>query len=463
VSAYLAERDIEQVSGRLWTEPELRRICDLALHGTNGDQAEALVLAGTSELTRFANNVIHQNVASRDAVLQVRVVVGKRVGMTTTHDLGEDGLARAARDASEVARIVPENPQFGGLPAARPISPAPSAYVEATASATPMDRATRVHGLLRRAKERGFTAAGYLSSSASEIAVANSEGVWAYAPSTLAAIETVVIGGAGSAWAERNSTDLGRVDVDAVAHEAIEKCAAAQGPRDLAPGTYEVVLEPYAVADIAQFLGGSLTGQAIEEGRSFVTGKLGQKITGDVTFVDDPFDPASIAIPFDFEGQPSQKVPLIEGGVARAVVYDSQTAFRTGQANTGHAMPPNPFASSSPMHLRIEPGTKTREELIHGVERGVLVTRFHYTRWVHQLRTIVTGMTRDGTFLIEKGEIAHPVKNFRFTQSYHEALGATLGIGKDLHLFAAGEFSFGARRVPALRLGAFTFTGATQY
>lgn len=453
------------MSGRLWTEPEIRRICELALRGTNGDQAEALVIASTNELTRFANNVIHQNVASRDAVLQIRVVVGKRVGMTTTHDLGEDGIARAARDASEVARIVPENPQFAGLPEARPIPPAPSAYVEATTTATPMDRATRVHRLLRRAKERGFTAAGYLSTSSTETAIASSEGVWAYSPTTLAAIETVVTGDAGSAWAERNATDLGAVDVDEVAREAIEKCAAAQAPRDLASGTYEVVLEPYAANDIAAFLASVLTGQSVEEGRSFVGGKLGQKVTGEVTLVDDPYDPASLPQPFDYEGQPAQKVTLIERGVAKAVVYDSQTAFRTGQANTGHAVPPNAFYSALPLHLRIEPGTKTRDELIREVDRGVLVTRFHYTRWVHQLRTIVTGMTRDGTFLIEKGEIAHPVKNFRFTQSYHDALGATLGIGRDLHLFAADQFVVGgtARRIPALRLGAFTFTGATQY
>lgn len=451
------------MSAELWTEAELRRICDRALRECDGDQAEALVLASTNELTRFANNVIHQNVASREAALQIRVVVGKRVGMVTTNDLGEDGIARAAKGASEVARAVPENPVFGGLGGAQPIPPSPSAFVDATASATPMDRATRVERLLRAARERKLTAAGYLSTGANEVAVANTGGVWGYSPSTLAAIEAVVTGDAGSAWAERSATDVRAIDIDAVTREAVEKCAAAQGPRDLAPGTYEVVLEPYAVADIAQFLGSVLTGQAVEEGRSFVGGKLGQKVTGEITFVDDPFDPASVPMPFDFEGQPSRTVELIAGGVAKAVVYDRQTALRTGGANTGHGLPPNPFASSQPFHLRIEPGTKTRDELIRDVDRGVLVTRFHYTRWVHQLRTIVTGMTRDGTFLIERGEVAHPVKNFRFTQSYHDALAGTLGIGKDLHLFAGGTFSFGARRVPAVRLAQFAFTGATQY
>lgn len=205
---------------------------------------------------------------------------------------------------------------------------------------------------------------------------------------------------------------------------------------------------------------------AVEEGRSFVGGKLGERVTGDVTIREDPRDPECVPRAFDFEGQPSHAVTLIERGVARAVVYDSATAHRTGNENTGHALPPNPFLQCVPMHARIEAGTLSRDELIRGVKRGVLVTRFHYTRWVHQLRTIVTGMTRDGTFAIEDGEIAHPVKNFRFTQSYHDALGGTLGVGKELHLFAASEFggmSAIARRVPALRLAAFTFTGTTQY
>jgi predicted Zn-dependent protease len=181
--------------------------------------------------------------------------------------------------------------------------------------------------------------------------------------------------------------------------------------------------------------------------------------------VDDAFDRDSVPRPFDFEGQPTQRVTLIEDGVARAVVYDFQTAQRTGAASTGHALAPNPAYPAYPMHLRIEPGTLSREELIRGVRRGVLITRFHYTRWVHQLKTIVTGMTRDGTFAIEDGEIAHPVKNFRFTQSYHQALEGTLGVGRDLHLFAPAEYGIQltAHRVPALRLASFAFTGATQY
>ena len=447
-------------------ETALRSICDKALAAVGGDQAEAVVIARNAALTRFANAAIHQNVVSREAQLRVRVVRGKRVAMVTTDRLDDEGIRRAASEASELAKLTPENPTFGGLPGDRGLRPAPSAFVERTADATPLDRARAAKQLCDAARTASLSAAGYVSTNVQELAIANSRGVWAYAPATTSDVELAALGDAGSAFAQRLSLDFGTLDVAGCAQEAVEKATAAQKPRDLAPGTHEVILEPYAVRDMISFLGSQLTGLAVEEGRSFVIGKLGQKVTGDVTLVDDPFDPKGLPRAFDLEGQPSERLVLIERGVAKAVVYDSQTAHRTGAKNTGHALPPNPFQPSAPMHLRLEPGGKTREELIKSCKRGVLVTRFWYTRWVHQLRTIVTGMTRDGTFAIEDGQIAYPVKNFRFTQSYHDALGGTLGVGSELALLVPGE-QFGLQvssyRVPALRLAAFTFTGATQY
>jgi PmbA protein len=454
------------VSGSTTGESSLRAICDKALAAVDGDQAEAVVIARNAALTRFANAAIHQNVVSREAELRVRVVRGKRVAMITTDRLDDEGIRRAGRDASELAKITPENPTFGGLPGDRGLRPAPSAFVARTADATPIDRARAAKQLCDAALGASLSAAGYVSTNVQELAIANSLGVWAYSPATTSDVELAALGDAGSAFAQRLSLDFGTLAVAGCAREAVDKAKAAQKPRDLAPGTHEVILEPYAVRDIVTFLGSQLTGLAVEEGRSFVIGKLGQKVTGDVTLVDDPFDPNGLPRSFDLEGQPSERLTLIERGIAKAVVYDSQTAHRTGQKNTGHALPPNPFQPSAPMHLRLEPGTKTREQLIRETKRGVLVTRFWYTRWVHQLRTIVTGMTRDGTFAIEDGQIAYPVKNFRFTQSYHDALGGTLGIGSELALLVPGE-QFGLQvssyRVPALRLQAFTFTGATQY
>src|SRR5207237_5259790 len=199
--------------------------------------------------------------------------------------------------------------------------------------------------------------------------------------------------------------------------------------------TLEARLMPYAVRDMVGFRGLQRTRLAIEEGRSFVGGKIGEKVTGPVTLVEDPFDSRSIPRPFDFEGQPSERVTLIEDGVARAVVYDSVTAHRNKAVNTGHALP---FVGlPAPMHLRLGAGDKTREQLVAGVKKGVLVTRFWYTRWVHQLRTIVTGMTRDGTFAIVDGELAHQVQNFRFTQSSHEPLGGVRGSSTALSLLVA--------------------------
>ncbi|HET8569227.1 MAG TPA: TldD/PmbA family protein [Candidatus Limnocylindria bacterium] len=453
------------MSGPLVGEKELRRLAEAAVRHAEGDGAEALVIARTGSLSRFANSAIHQNVSSRECEVRLRVVRGTRVATLSTDRLDDDGLRRLAADASALAKIVPENPQFGGLPPARPIPAAPSAYVERTALATPVDRAKAVQRICGPARAKGLRAAGFVSTNVQEIAVASTAGVWAYAPQTTAEAQCAAIGDEGAAFAQRVSTDLAKVDVDAVAREASDKAVAAQRPRDLAPGEHEVVLEPYAAYDLVAFLAAQLTGLAVEEGRSFVAGRFGERVTGPVTLVDDPYDPECFPRAFDFEGQPSDRVTLIEDGVARAVVYDAQTAHRMKARNTGHANPSGVFMPT-PMHRRLEAGTKTREELIRSVKKGVLVTRFWYTRWVHQLRTIVTGMTRDGTFAIVDGEIAYPVKNFRFTQSYHEALEGVRGVGSDLHLLVAGE-AFGvqasAARVPALHLASFRFTGATQY
>ena len=447
----------------VWGEAELRRIAEEALRQADGDSAEAVIIARTGSLTRFANAAIHQNVSSLEAELRLRVVRGTRVATQATDRLDAEGIAAVARSANELSRIVPENPQFGGLPGPRAIATAPSSFIDATAAATALDRAKAVKLICDPAKAQRLRAAGFVSTNVQELAVANTFGTWAYSPETTSEVQVAAIGDAGSAFAHRVSLDFGTLDVAGAAGEAIAKALLAQGPRDLAPGQHEVVLEAYAVRDIVSFLGSQLTGLAVEEGRSFVAGRLGQLVTGPITLVDDPFDGQGLARAFDFEGQPSDRLVLIDGGIAHAVVHDSATAHRAGERNTGHALFPG---MPAPMHLRLEPGTKSREELIRDVKRGVLVTRFWYTRWVHQLRTIVTGMTRDGTFAIEDGEIAYPVKNFRFTQSYHDALAGTRGIGSELSLLLPAE-SFGiqatSQRVPALHLASFDFTGATAH
>jgi predicted Zn-dependent protease len=361
-----------------------------------------------------------------------------------------------------MALVAPENPRWSGLPAAGP-APAIAAFAEATAAASPEARARAAGLVCRPAAAAGLRAAGYVATALNEVAVASTRSTWAYHAGTVADAQAVCMGAAGSGYADRVHADFGHLDVAAVGREAIETARRAQGPRDLPAGAYEVVLQPYAVADVVEFLGSALTGLAVEEGRSFVAGRLGEAVTGPaITLVEDPADPEALPRPFDFEGVPSERLTLIERGVARAVVYDSQTAARQGARNTGHALPSS-VPAPLPMHLRLEPGTGTLDQLVAGVRRGLLVTRFWYTRWVHPLRTVVTGMTRDGTFWVEHGEIAYPVRNLRFTQSYHEALAGTVAVGGALTLerLDLWDFDAGSIRVPALHLGAFTFTGAT--
>jgi predicted Zn-dependent protease len=450
------------VTGGGFGEGALREATERVLRAVRGDEADVLIIGRTEALTRFANNAIHQNMAVAQAAVRVRVAAGRRVASLWTNRLDPEGLAAAARDAGELARVAAENPHWAGLPAPG-AAPASAAFAEATAQASPEARARAAGLVCGPAEAAGLRAAGYVATALNEVAVASTRGTWAYHAGTVADAQAVCLGAAGSGYADRVHADFARLDVAAVGQEAIQTARRAQAPRDLPAGAYEVVLQPYAVSDIVEFLGSALTGLAVEEGRSFVGGRLGELVTGAaVTLVEDAADPEGLPRPFDFEGVPSERLALIERGVARAVVYDSQTAARQGARNTGHALPfsvPAPL----PMHLRLAPGTATLDALVAGVRRGVLVTRFWYTRWVHPLRTVVTGMTRDGTFWVENGEIAYPVRNLRFTQSYHEALAGTVAVGGSLKLerLDLWDIDAGSTRVPALHLGAFTFTGAT--
>ena len=300
-------------SGASIGESALRSICEAVLKAADGDEAEAVVVARNAALTRFANGAIHQNVVSREADLRIRVVRGKRVAMVTTDRLDADGIRRATEDASDLARSAPENPTFGGLPGDRGIRPAPSAFVERTADATPLDRARAAKQLCDAARAASLSAAGYVSTNVQELAIANSLGVWAYAPATTSDAELAALGGAGSAFAQRLALDFGALDVAGCAREAVAKATAAQRPRDLPPGTYEVVLEPYAVRDIVSFLGSQLTGLAVEEGRSFVIGKLGQKRYWR-----------------QFEPSPEFVVMFVDEGLYRAALDQDGSLFEAG-------------------------------------------------------------------------------------------------------------------------------------
>lgn len=443
------------------SEHQVAEIAQRAVRVTPADAAEAVVTSSDSALTRFAGNRIHQNVAENDSQLSVRAVLGTRTGVATTNRLDDDGIASCTAAAVEAARHAPEDPGFPGLPGDEPYEPARRDTLAAAAFGASA-RADAAMAIIGRSRSRGLTAAGTVSRSVFSLAVANSLGVSRTTES--ADVRATVLsmhGDGGSGWASW----LGR-DPSAFSPEEIGERAAGTAERSrhaiaLEPGAYTVVLAPEAVSDLLDFMGFLGFGaKPFAEGGSFLVGRVGEQIVDErISIADDAGAPATIGIPFDFEGAPRHRVPLIENGVARGPVTDSYYAAKLGLPNTGHALPaPNAYGPM-PLNLNLAPGDMTEAAMIASVERGVYVTRFHYVNVEDPMKLVLTGMTRDGTFLIENGELGRPVKNLRFTQNVLHALSNVRGIGAEQVLIGPGEG--GATLVPALLLEGWNFTGQT--
>jgi predicted Zn-dependent protease len=295
--------------------------------------------------------------------------------------------------------------------------------------------------------------------------VANSKGIFAQHRSTLADASTVIMGKTSSGWAQSTGWRLSAVESDALADYALSKVRLGVDPVDFEPGEYTVILDPYAAADLLEMLAFDGIGAlAVQEGRSWMNNRIGQKIMAEnVSITDDGFNAAGLPWPFDFEGVPKKVVPIVASGVALSPVYDSFTAGREeGKQSTGHATPPSPQGrfGPAPMNLFLRPGSASLDAMIRSTKLGLYITRFWYTRTVHPRDAVVTGMTRDGTFVIRDGEIAHAVKSLRFTQSYVEALKSAEAIGSTPRLLRSG-FG-GAVSVPPVKLAGFRFTSSTR-
>jgi len=444
-------------------EARVKEIAERVLALSTADQTEVVILGEENRLTRFANSYIHQNVAEKNAQIRVRTVMGKKIGVATTNDLSDEALTQAVESAIGAAKLQRENPDFRSLPSPQPISKV-KGFVETTAGCTPEKRAQAASIICRRATEEGLNASGAFTTAVQEIAVANSLGVFAYYPTTLADLEIVIMADSGSGYAHATSVDVTQIDVQALGQEAIEKALRSRDPIEIEPRDYTVILEEHAVEEMLFYLTylgcGAL---AVQEQRSFMTDRFGEKIVGrNISLWDDGLDPQGLPMPFDYEGVPKRKVDFIREGLATSVVYDTYTAGREeGKESTGHALPaPNPYGPF-PGNRFLAPGEATKEEMLASTEKGIWITRFHYMNPVHPFKTIITGMTRDGTFLIEKGEITRPIKNLRFTQSILEALSSVEMIGKERKLLLSSSLGCGC--VPALKIDKFTFTGVTEF
>jgi predicted Zn-dependent protease len=424
-------------------------------------EAEGLVSVEGAQLTRFANSEIHQNVAETNGSLNLRVAIGRRVGVASSNRLDDEGLRRVADTAVAIARNSAELGDWGGLPGPTPTVDLPAGWSESTAAATPEERAEGVRAVIGAADAADVRAYGSFSTSAEHLAVANSHGVRAVQRRTTAQLLTVMMAAdGGSGYAEQAGVDVGTIDAVTVGREAADKARATANPVSVDPGDWSVVLEEYAVVDLLSMLAFmGFSALAVQEERSFAEpGKvIGSEL---VTIVDDATEPGALPMSFDYEGVAKQKVVLVERGVCRDVVWDQQTAARAGRASTGHGLPaPNSYGPF-PLNMVMSPGSTERAALVGEMDRGLLVTRFHYTNPVHPKLAIVTGMTRDGTFLVEDGRIVGPVRNLRFTQSYLAALAGTVAVGS-VQRTIRGDF--GGVLVPPVRIDGWTFTGTTEH
>jgi predicted Zn-dependent protease len=444
-------------------ERYIRHLLHQALALSEADETEIVFSTYTEALTRFAHNVIHQNVAEVDAQVEVRAALGKRIGLATTNDISVLGLECAVRRASELARHLPENPEWPGLPEPQTPSSAPLAYDVRVAESAPETRGHAVAEICRAAQGAELFASGAFSVEHGESAVANSQGLFTYAPHTVADLNFVVEQPEfeASVYAQATGWRMEQINFAALTDQALALARAARRPQTLPPGEYPVVLDSYAVLTLLEALAADGMGAlAVQEDRSWMNRRFGTPtFSPRLSIYDDAFDPDGLPQAFDCEGVPKQRVPIVVNGVPTSPVYDRLTASRErGKVSTGHAQPyaAEDWDGPLPENLSLTPGDLTVPELIATLPRGLYVSRLWYVNLTTPHAGGVTGTTRDGVWWIENGELAYPVANLRFDQSLIEALSAAnvRGVGRERATLSG---LYGTHRVPALALASFRF------
>jgi PmbA protein len=427
---------------------------------STADETEAIISSSAYSLTRFANNCIHQNVAEEGGSLSVRAAVDGRMARASTNKFDEPSIRQTCEGALILARLQPSIPDLLPMPGPQMYRAVDRFYAE-TAALSPQTRAETVAQVVARAVKDHLTAAGVFASGASTYALCNSRGLTAYHEETLSEFSVTMLDESSSGWAKKTSPYWAELEPLELAETAAHKALESREPREIAPGKYTVILEPSALLDLLGFLVLDLGGLAVHEQRSCLTGRVGQKLFGsNVNLRDDVFHPLQSGAPFDGEGVPRQRVPIVEEGVVKNLVYARQTAKRLGAQPTGHGLPLPNDVGEVPINIVMEGGHTSVDDMVRSTERGLLVTRFWYIREVDPYQKILTGMTRDGTFWIEDGKIQHGVKNLRFNQSLIALLGQVEALSVPQR--TAGEESF-EMVVPAVKVSDFNFSSATKY
>lgn len=450
---------LEQLAGMLSSAP--------------GDETEAVLVSSAVGLTRFAGSRIHQNTVTRDTEIFFRLVRDRRVGIARTNDRSPDGLAACLERAGSIAAVREPDTNFPGLPdppadGAGADGAEPEATGE-TAAPVPLpdpdQRGAAAAVMIEALRDSGLEAAGSVSTFGWEVAVLNSRGVFVRQP--MLHVDAVLIAMNGgdqdaSGYACWSGPGFDGMEPESLAESAARKCLAGRKRVEVRPGPLDVLLEPPAVAGLLLWIGYIGFGaKQYHEGTSFMSSRLGERIMGEnITIRDDHRETPGLGFAFDFEGVPRQPVTLVDGGRAAGVVHDTRTAAEAGVASTGHASLPDYERGPVPLNLSIEPGDASVEEMSAMLDRGLVVTRFHYINgFLDPRRVLFTGMTRDGTFLVEGGREVGAVDNFRFTESMLDAFSRVEAVGRRRQIVGTWGVTKISCAVPALLIREFTFTG----
>jgi PmbA protein len=436
---------------------------------------EVTVQGGHSALTRFANNAITQNVSEEGCEVSVRVQMGGRTARATTNRLDDESLRRVVRQAEELARVQEEDSELPPMLTAAEQGDAPELdrYCEQTAAMGAGERADQVAAMVAIAQRDGLNSAGVYSCSQSYEALFNSHGVARWHRQTLAEASITMQAADSSGWQKQNYTSAKRLDARALAEIASNKALRSAAPVELPPGKYTVILEPSAVVDLIGFLAADFSGLALLEQRSCLNGRMGIKLFGENISIADNVGHAEQTGPgFDGEGTARQKLTLVENGVVREIAMSRGTAARAVRSElaekvaaraTGHgfSLPNEAGEAATNIVFKVAEGTaKTVQEMISATGHGLLVTRLWYIREVDAYEKILTGMTRDGTFVVENGKVGKGIRNLRFNQSVVQMLRQVLDLGYPVR--ACGEEAFDMV-APAMRVEGFQFTETTRF
>jgi len=448
---------------------------------SSADEVEVFVAGGHFSLTRFANNTIHQNVTEENYTVSVRTAFGGRTARASTNKFDDESLRRVVRSSESLSKVQHPDSDLLPMPDAReasaesavPAQKTPSRHFEVTAAITPELRAEGVKQMVSVAQRHKITTAGVYSSAEAVEGIFNSRGLSNWHAQTSAEISITMLAQDSSGWQKANSPDVTVLNPQRLAEIAAQKAMDSAHPREIAPGKYTVILEPAAVLDLVGFMFFDYSGMALLDQRSFLNGRIGTQLFGDnISIRDNVNHPLQTGSPFDGEGVSRQTVSLVENGVIQRVVYARGSAARMKRseykdncgpiAATGHGfLLPNEMGEAPQNIVFDSPrNPQTVDQMIAATERGVLVTRVWYIREVDPFEKIVTGMTRDGTFLVENGRVTGGLRNFRFNQSLIHMLSNVSSMSVPVR--ASGEEAFDMV-VPAMKVNDFNFTEVTKF